>query len=267
MSNLSATASKPTALVTGGAGEGIGHGITEALCAAGWAVLITDIDAARANIFTKRLKSEGALVASITLDVTEQDAPERSVQAALEHFGRLDGLVNNVGVGLTKLAGDVSDEEFLRLFHVDFMASFRFVRAALPALRKAKGSVVNIGSIHAVGSAKNYALYSAVKSSLEAFTRGLAVDYGKDGLRANIVHPGWVDSPQNDALLAKIFPDPKAWIGDFTELRQCIPRAIQAREVGELVAFLLGDKSQMITAQSICIDGGTTAMLWNNEKT
>ncbi|MFV0338063.1 MAG: SDR family NAD(P)-dependent oxidoreductase [Chthoniobacterales bacterium] len=243
----------------------MGDGLKEALCDDGWAVLITDRDVNRSSVFVKKMKSQGARVESIILDVTDEDAPERALDAAMNYFGRLDGLVNNVGIGLTKRTGEAEDEEFLKLFNVDFMASFRFVKAALPALRKSAGSIVNIGSVHAFRAAKGYGLYAATKSALESFTRGLAVDYGKDGVRANIIHPGLVESPQNAALLANIFSDPKAWMDDFARLRQCIPRLTTAREVGELVAFLLGEKSRMITGQSIFIDGGTTALLWNNE--
>ncbi len=252
------------AIVTGGAGLGIGHGLSEALAAAGWNLVITDRKGDRGDALAKRLTLLGVRVEVVKVDVTEPDAPAKAVEVALDCFGRLDGLVNNVGVGLVKKAGDVSDEEFQALFNVDFVASFRFVRAALPALVEARGAIVNIGSVHARLASQKYALYAATKSALDAFTRGLAVDYGPQGVRANIVHPGLVDSPQNEALLARLVPDPKKWIADYAATRQCLPTLVTAREVGELVAFLLGDKARSITGQSIYIDGGTTTLLWNN---
>ncbi len=256
---------RPVAIVTGGAGPGIGHGLSEALVSAGWNLVITDRKPARGAALAKRLSVKGSTVKVVAVDVTDKDAPERTVRVALDRFGRLDGLVNNVGIGLVKKVGNVSDEEFQALFDVDFMASFRFVRAALPALIKSKGAVVNIGSVHARLAAQKYALYAATKSALDAFTRGLAVDYGPQGVRANIVHPGLVDSPQNEALLAKLTADPKKWVEDFAFARQCLSRLTTAREVGELVAFLLGKNARSITGQSIFIDGGTTTLLWNNE--
>ncbi|MEO6848624.1 MAG: SDR family oxidoreductase [Chthoniobacterales bacterium] len=252
-----------TAIVTGGAGPGIGHGITEALLAAGWAVVITDRKESRGRAFVDKHAAEGRQIELVVTDVTDDGAPELVVQQTLKRFGRVDGLVNNAGVGLTKLAGEVSDEEFWTLFNVDFMASFRFVRAALPELIKSKGGIVNIGSVHAHGAVRKYSLYAATKAALAAFTRGLAADYGDKGVRANTVHPGLVDSPQNETLIANFTPDPKKWIEDFSEQKQCLPRLATAREVGELVAFLLG--SQSITGQSIFIDGGTSALLWDNE--
>lgn len=256
---------KPVAIVTGGAGPGIGHGLSEALAAGGWNLVITDLVADRGEAWAKQLELLGATVKMVVADVTERDAPERTVAAALEDFGRLDGLVNNVGIGLVKKAGEVGDDEFMALFNVDFLAAFRFVRASMPALIESRGSIVNIGSVHARLAAQKYSLYAATKAALEAFTRGVAVDYGSSGVRANIVHPGLVESPQNDALLAKLTKDPKKWVAEYTTARQCLPRLTTARDVGELVAFLLGEKARAITGQSIFIDGGTTTLLWNNE--
>lgn len=263
MSERTADPAQRVAIVTGGTGAGIGHGLSEALLAEGWALVVTDRKPDRARAFLE--KHPSAPIEVVEADVTEEGAPERAVAAALRRFGRLDGLVNNVGVGLTKPAGEVTDEEFFQLFNVDFLASFRFVRAALPALRETAGSIVNIGSVHAKLNSPKYALYAATKAALEAFTRGLAVDYGRDGVRANIVHPGLIESPQNEALLANLVPDARGWMDEFAIKRQAIPRLATPREVGDLVAFLLGPKSRLITAQAIFIDGGTTSLLWNNE--
>jgi len=253
----------PVAIVTGGAGLGIGHGLTEALLAEGWRVVVTDRKPERGRVLVERYPE--AAIEVVVTDVTEADAPEKTLAAALGRFGRLDGLVNNVGVGLTKPAGEVSDEEFSALFQVDFLASFRFVRACLPELCKTSGSLVNIGSVHARLNTPKYALYAATKSALEAFTRGVAVEYGSHGLRANTVHPGLVESPQNEALLLNLVEDPRTWTEEFARTKQAIPRLATPREVGDLVAFLLGPKSRMITGQAIFIDGGTTSLLWNNE--
>ncbi len=263
-SSTSPQAPVPVAIVTGGAGEGIGHGLTQALVAQGWRVVITDRKPERAERFIAGLPPE-AEVELVVADVLEAGAPERAVAAAVARFGRVDGVVNNVGVGLAKPAGEVEIEEFMALFNVDFLASFRLVKAALPELRKSRGAIVNIGSVHAKLAAQNYALYAASKAALEAFTRGLAVDYGRDGVRANTVHPGLVDSPQNAALLSTLTDDVEAWVREFAARRQCLPELATAREVGELVAFLLGQKARSITGQAIYIDGGTTTLLWNRE--
>lgn len=254
-----------TAIVTAGAGAGIGHGISETLSHHGWNLVIVDRDQEASDQLAGRLRAQGGQVEVLALDVTDPATPARVIEATLARFGAIDGLVNSMGIGLAKEAGEASDEEFLHLFNADFMSAFRFVRASLPSLRQVGGAIVNIGSVHARLGVPKYGLYSATKAALEAFTRGLAVEYGKDGVRANIVHPGLVESPQNEVHLANLVPNPREWMDEFASKRQCIPRLATPGEVGELVAFLLGENSRLITGQAIFIDGGTTTLLWNNE--
>jgi len=253
------------AIVTGGAGRGIGHGITEALAATGWSLVLIDQDADEAQRLAARLRTTGAKIHVLAADVTDRDCARRSVATAVEKFGALHGLVNSVGIGLVKPVDEISDAEAERLFDVNFLAAFRFSRAALPELRKCSGAIVNIGSVHADAAAQKYALYAATKSALEALTRGIAADYGSHGVRANIVHPGLVDSPQNAALLAAFTSDPGKWLHDYAATCQCLLRIATAIEVGALVEFLLSARAGAITGQSVRIDGGTSALLWNRE--
>ncbi len=257
------TSLSKVALITGGAGLGIGHGLSEALAAAGWNLVIADRDATTATALAERLNQTGITVEVVPVDVTAPEAPTQAVAAALKRFGRLDALVNSAAVGLLKKAGEVSDEEFQTLFNVNFFAAFRFVRAALPALIQTQGAIVNIGSVHTRLAAADYALYAATKAALDAFTRGLAVDYGAQGVRANIVHPGLVASPQNGRLFTHLGVDPAQWVKEFILTKQCLPDLVSAREVGELVTFLLSQNARTITGQSIYIDAGTTTLLWN----
>lgn len=83
-------------------------------------------------------------------------------------------------------------------------------------------------------------------------------------MRANIIHPGLVKSPQNDALLAELTDDVQGWISDFTDKKQCLPEAVTAKQVGELCAYLLSEDARSITGQRLFIDGGLTSLLWNN---
>lgn len=253
------------ALVTGGAGRGIGHGITGALAAAGWSVAIVDRDADEAARLGAKLQSDGAHVEVIVADVASAGSADAAFSETLRRFGRVDALVNSVGVGLTRRAGEATDAEIQNLFEVNLLAAMRFTRACLPALIENKGGMVSIGSVHAVAAAEKYSFYAATKSALEAYTRGVAVDYGGEGVRANIVHPGLVESPQNDSLIPAITSDATSWFRDYVRTRQCLPRLATAREVGELVAFLLDARAGAITGQAFNIDGGTSTLLWNRE--
>lgn len=256
---------RPVAIVTGGAGAGIGCGITEALARRGWQVLIIDADASAITKLQHALSIEGFQIDGIVRDITSDHAAELTIEETLKRYRRLDGLVNNAGVGLCKPVAEIEDEEFERILDVDFRAMFRFCRAALRAMMPAGGSIVNIGSIHAHRSVRGFSVYAAVKSGLEAFTRGIAVDYGGQNIRANCIHPGLVMSAQNQSLIKKLDPDVESWISSYTATKQLIPSLVTAGQVGGLVSFLLSSEAATITGQSITIDGGSSAMLFERK--
>jgi len=255
-----------TALVTGGAGGGIGQGITRSLAAHGWSLVLVDLDKAGLDALAEELRLLGSEVETLACDVTADGAAESAVQQALNRFGRLHALVNSAGVGLCKPLGDVSDAEFDRLIDTDLRAAFRFCRAALPALIASKGAIVSVGSIQATRSMYGYGVYAAAKAGLEALTRGIAIDYGALGVRANTVHPGLVMSPQGEALVATFAADPEAWFADYAYSKQLLPELVTAQQVGDTVAWLLSAGAAAITGQAICVDAGTSAMLNNRDK-
>jgi NAD(P)-dependent dehydrogenase (short-subunit alcohol dehydrogenase family) len=253
------------AIVTGGAGEGIGHGITEALAGQGWAVLVVDRDADQARHLEDRVRADGGRIEVLIADITAPDTPVLAVQTALQAFGHISGLVNNAGVGLCKPIAEVEDEEFEKLLDVDLRAAFRFCRAVIPEMLSTGGSIVNIGSVHAHRTIRGYGIYGCVKSALEGLTRGVAIDYGQHGVRANCVHPGLVSSPQNRNLIGAFDPDPDRWLSRYIETKQLISSLVTSQEVGDLVSWLLSPKSATMTGQAITLDGGTSAMLFERE--
>src|SRR5581483_10219186 len=124
------------AIVTGGAGAGIGQRITRVLCQRKWSLLIVDRDQQRMNALKNELNESENQVETLVDDITLPQTAESAVNKALQQFGRLDGLVNNTGIDLCKPLGDVTDEEFDGLLDADLRSAFRFTRAALPALIK-----------------------------------------------------------------------------------------------------------------------------------
>ena len=254
------------AMITGGAGAGIGHGITLELAAAGWAVMVIDRDEAAGRSLVNRLHTEGRSGAFLALDITATGVPEQAVEETIRRFGRLDGLVNNAGVGLCRPIELIKDEDVASLFSVDYLAALRFTRAALAGLRKSRGAIVNIGSVHAQFAQPSYAIYASAKAALAAFTRATAIENGVFGVRANCVHPGLVESPQNFALIEQ-FTNGRAeqWLGRYLQTRQCIPQPVTPEHVGALVTYLLSEKAATLTGQSIFLDAGTTIMLFDRE--
>ncbi|HWQ52213.1 MAG TPA: SDR family oxidoreductase [Bryobacteraceae bacterium] len=259
---MTTRADGPVAIVTGGAGAGIGHGITSAMVRNGWAVVVVDRDAASTGTLAAELTACGHTVEALTADITDEETPSRAVAMAVERYGRLDGLVNNAGIGLCKPLGDIEDREFERLLDVDLRSVFRFSRAAVPELARHGGTIINIGSVHARMTSMGFGAYAGIKGAVEALTRGFAVDYGHLGIRANCIHPGMVMSPQNRSLIASFADDVDQWIASYTQTRQLVPVLPAAGDVGELAAFLMGPYGRAITGQAFIIDGGTAAMLY-----
>ena len=172
-----------------------------------------------------------------------------------------------IGVNGRVPAHEVSEEEWANLTAIDVTAVWRlsklFITRALAAERD--GNIVNISSVHAHSTMPRYAVYAGAKGNIEAFSRGMAVEYGAKGIRVNAIAPGYVHSDQNYALIKTWADDPVAWVGKHSRNQQCLPHEIAPIDCGYLAAFLLSDLSRFITGQTIRIDAGMTAMLYNND--
>lgn len=233
-------------IVTGGGGVRIGHGISEALAAKGWTVVVADADLAAAEAVAHRIGGT-----ALPLDVTDAGSVTALMDTVRVRFGRLDGLVNSAGVGLWVRAGDVTDAQFDRLHAINVRGPWRMIRAALPQmLDGGGGAIVNIGSVHSRSAEVEYSIYAGTKAGLAALTRGVARGYGPSGIRCNIVHPGAVE------------PDGREHDLDaFVAAHQMLPSAVRPIDIGNAVAFLLSAEARAITGAELFVDGGMTAML------
>ena len=252
--------------MTGGAGGGIGHGISTVLARAGWNVLIVDVDRDAADNLQQAMAGQGLSVRTLTVDLTDAEAPDRVVEAAASWTGSLNGLVNNAGRPLCKTASDINDDEFDALVALNLRAVFRLSRQAMPQLQKTGGSIVNIASVHARATLATFAAYAASKAAVEGLTRGLAVDFGPHGVRINCVLPGLVDGPQSRRILAELVDDVEGYLNHWTKTSQLLPYLTTPQDVGKLVAFLLSDDARTITGQSVAIDAGTLTQLVNRRE-
>ncbi|ADB30578.1 short-chain dehydrogenase/reductase SDR [Kribbella flavida DSM 17836] len=239
-------------LVTGGGGARIGGGICRVLAAKGWTVVVADQDLGAAKAVAEELRAAGATAVEMSLDVTDAGSVRNVVAATADAYGRIDALVNSAGVGLRKPGAAATPEEFDRLHAINYRGPWTCIREVVPVmLATGGGSIVNIGSVHAAGAAETFTLYAATKAALAALTRGIARDYGRQNIRCNIVHPGAVEAPGNEHLLA-----------DFVGTKQMLPAAIEPTDIGNAVAFLLSPEARSITGVELFVDAGTTAMLF-----
>jgi len=264
-------------LVTGAAGDGVGRGLCEALSEVGARVVLCDRDPEALQQAAERYPNAMAIEA----DVADSAAVERAFGEAVAGAGRIDGLVNNAGLGLSALAHEASEAEVDRLHAVDvrgvWLMSRQFARHVAargnavdrPSRDAAAGQgaagIVNVSSVHATATMRRYALYAGAKAHVEGLTRGMALELGRLGVRVNAIAPGYVHSPQNLALIRTWSDDPERWVRDHTRDQQALPYEIEPIDCGRVVTFLLSEAARGITGQTLRVDAGMTAMLYNND--
>lgn len=218
----------------------------------------------------RRLRDEGATVITaqrgedkefdwISADFFDPETPERIIEEVIARTGQLDVLINNAGMMQEAAIEDMSLEDWQRNLTLNLTAPFLMIRAALPYLRKTKGSIVNTGSVEGLVSNPLHAAYGATKAGLHGLTRAVAVDHGHEGIRCNAVAPGWIDTDLNLDLIANM-PDPDAFQHNIGRIHP-IGRTGSPEEVAALVAFLAAEESGFITGQIYPVDGGRMSKL------
>jgi hypothetical protein len=250
------------AVVTGGAGPGIGHGISRVLARRGAYVAILEIDLESAGIVCRGIERAGGSAAVFECDISQASQVQPVLERIARERGRLDILVNSAGVGLVRPVAEATEQEFDRLMAIDLRGMWLCCKFAIPHMQKQKcGSIVNIASVHSRATIPLFGIYAAMKAGVVGLTRGIAVQYGPDNIRANAVCPGLVDAIQTRQIVAQLTNDVDGWLNQYVQRHQAIPQLIRPEDVGNLVAFLAGDDARAITGAEIPIDAGTWAQL------
>ena len=237
-------------VVVTGAASGIGRSIAELATARGWPVTAVDLDA------SGLASLEGPSVATVVGDVSEATTWDRVVETNLEVHGRhAQAFVSNAAVIEVGTVAEVTDDAWSRVFEVNVMGAVRGVRALLPGmLADGGGSVVTIGSIDAYMAEQGLMAYSTSKAALLQFTRNLAIDHSREGIRANCVCPGVTDTPLFRYHLSHA-EDPETLLAT-REARQPQGALLRPEQVAEVALFLAGDDSQAVTGALVPVDGG-----------
>jgi NAD(P)-dependent dehydrogenase (short-subunit alcohol dehydrogenase family) len=243
-------------LVAGGA-SGIGRAAVRGFRARGDAVLVADLDLARAQeVAAEDLPGPAA---ALGLDLSTPSGPAEAVAAAVEHGGSLDVVFGNAGLLRAAPLAEWTVEDWDRTMALNLRAPFLLAQAAAPHLRRSPlARLIFTSSTGALRGHAGMPAYHASKAGLNNLVRALADELSPDGIRVNTVCPGWVDTPFNDAFWQHQ-DDPAAALDALTSSiplrRQAVPEDI----VG-LVLFLASPASDYITGQSLVIDGGYTAV-------
>jgi NAD(P)-dependent dehydrogenase (short-subunit alcohol dehydrogenase family) len=245
------------AIVTGGgaAGDGIGNGRAAALllARAGTRVLVVDRELALAERTAAMIASEGGSAAAYAADVTDPAQCRDMVAAAVDRFGRLDFLDNNVGIGSRGTVVDEDPDAWRRVMQVNVETMFLTSKYAIPVMLKTagRGAIVNVSSISALRP-RGLTAYSASKGAVIALTRAMAVDHGPQGIRVNCVAPGPVYTPM---VYGRGMTDRAR-----TQRAKASVLGIEGTgwDIGHAVRFLLSDHARYITGHTLVVDGGVT---------
>lgn len=240
------------ALVTGAA-SGIGRATAIRLAAEGAAVFLCDINAEGLTETVSAL-GEGSRSEVFELNVTDSAACNAAVDACVSAFGKLDILCNIAGIAICDKLTNITDEQWHRAVAINLDGVFFMSRAAMPHLVTSKGNIVNMSSSAGlVGQAYNSA-YCATKAGVLMFSKSLAIEYGKQGVRVNAVCPGFVKTP-----LSANFNMPEDADMDLMAKLMPLTEGAEPEEVAASVAYLASDEARFVTGVGLPIDGAQTA--------
>ncbi|MFZ5672906.1 MAG: SDR family oxidoreductase [Pseudomonadota bacterium] len=243
------------ALITGAA-RGIGAAIAEAFAEEGAKLALIDRDEAT---LAKTAAKIGGEALACRADVAKREEADAAVARTIEHFGKVDILINNAGINVYDDPLKLSQEDWQRCMAVNLEGPWNFIRAVLPAmLAQKRGAIVNIASTHAFSIIPGYFPYPVAKHGVVGLTRSLAIDYAPKGIRINAIAPGYIDTDIVKDWFAT-FEDPQAArkkVEDIIPLR----RIGRPREVAMAAVYLASDEAGFSTGSVLTMDGGRSVV-------
>jgi NAD(P)-dependent dehydrogenase (short-subunit alcohol dehydrogenase family) len=257
------------AVLVTGAAMGLGAGIATAFAAEGASTGLLDPNDQALGETVASITANGGTAIPIVGDVSRAEDAKRAVSTLVSEFGGIDVLVNNAGVVRYGELPGFAEEDWDTVLGINLKGAYQTSRFAIPEFRKrGKGAIVNVASVQAYWSHQGAVAYSASKGGVVAFTRALALDHAREGIRVNAVAPGSVLTPMlREAAELSNPDDPQAALDVFAQTHP-IGRLIQPEDVANVVLFLASDKASVVTGITIPVDGGLMSgnISWEIEK-
>ena len=244
-------------VVVTGAGRGIGYACAERFASEGANLVIGDLDQAQVDAAVGELVADfGVRVVGVAGDLSRQSVAEATIRAALDHFGRIDVLVNNAGGGILRPFLDHTPETLKATIDRNLWTCIWCCWYVLPTMRaQGYGRIVNVGADSVRNGLYDHAAYNAAKGGMHGMTTGLAREYAREGITVNTVAPCVVATPQLDEVARR---DPEL----VRKVIDVVPmgRPGTMEEIASMVAYLGSREAAFVTGQVISVNGGTTML-------
>ncbi len=255
-------------LVTGAA-MGLGEAMARTLAREGGRIVLTDLDEPAGQAGARAIADAGGEALFLHQDVTREDRWAEVIEEALRHFGRLDVLVNNAGIGYRCDPETQTLDEWRRLMAINLEGVFLGTKHAIPAMRRnaapAGGSIINISSIEGLVGDPTLGAYNASKGGVTLYTRSVALYCAQQrtGIRVNSIHPGYIVTPMLEKAVAAAVAadgdgDGEARLAELAALHP-VGHLGEPMDIAWGVVYLAADESKFVTGAALVIDGGYTA--------
>jgi meso-butanediol dehydrogenase/(S,S)-butanediol dehydrogenase/diacetyl reductase len=238
-------------VIVTGAGSGIGAATARRFAEEGACVVLAGRTEEKLRKVAESLPADRALVR--VTDVSQMEAVQGLVREAVDRFGALHVMINNAGVAPDGKITEASPDDWRQVMAIDVDGVYHGCRAAIPELIKTGGSVVNVSSVSGLGGDWGLSFYNAAKGAVTNFTRALAMDHARDGIRINAVCP----SLTRTGLTQEMYGDGEL-MAKFAE-RIPMGRGAEPEEIASVIAFLASDDARFVTGVNLPVDGGLSA--------
>ena len=250
-------------VIVTGSGKGIGKGIALEFAKEGAKVIVGTLKEEEGKQTEQEIRESGGQAQYIPLDVRSEDSVRSLVDRVVSTYQRIDVLVNNAGITVFKPLVEATLDDWEQIVNTNLRSIFLCSKyAAAHMIKQGKGAIINISSNHSVATLPNAEIYAATKGGINAMTRGMAISLRAQGIRVNAICPGFTRNPSFASWLesdprGRMVEEELVWL--HSGGRICTPE-----DIGKLAVYLASDDAEMITGESIIIDGGLSARLYNS---